>query len=122
MSLTVTENYLDRTNAAKKVPVFLGTFTGVDTRYATGKVQNALGATSLTMGIPTGDASRIFPEIGRSTIGGYKIPFRDDNDALTALIIDGITQKEFTLKGGYADLDESEFATLFTGIVDGYEL
>src|SRR5688572_13380066 len=122
MSQSVTPNYQARTDAIKKVPVFLGSFSGVPKRYATGRVQNALGAVSATMGIPMGDASRIFPEIGRSAIGGFKIPFRDENDELTELIIDGITQKEFTLKGGYADLDEADFATLFTGVVDGYEL
>ena len=120
-------NWSARATAQHQQPVYFLVMEGVSFRFSTGAVLGASVTYKEFMNTPRGVTQEIFPLEGKSSIGSLSIDLVDVDDEVTDLLSPGQVvptwiNRNVTLFGGYADLDESEYAELFVGQVSDWDM
>ena len=120
-------NWTARAGAPHQQPVYFLVMEGVSFRFSTGPVLGASVTYKQFMNTPRGVTQEIFPLEGKSSIGSLSLDLVDVDDEVTDLLSPGQVvptwiNRDVTLFGGYADLDESEFAELFVGQVSDWKM
>lgn len=113
MSLTVTANYSAENANLNRTPEYRVSFAGIDSTYSTNDG---------VMQTPTAITSEIDPVTGRASTGALIFVLVDVDGLITSLIAQGIGGRLATFTAGFTDLDDADFATFFTGIVENYRL
>lgn len=113
---TANSNYLRLLSQATVRPVWLIIFDGVPTRFATGIVKNSLGITKPYAIVPETAGAQITVDEGRSSFSSWLFKVLDVGNEVTTLL----TQYQFanrlvTIKSGFAELNEADYITAFTG-------
>ena len=110
-------------NQNAKAPVYLVTFEGIPTRYATGPVLAPLGATALFMRAPSGAGQQITPDEGRSSISSLNFDLLDKDGLITRLLfLYQMANRLVTVKMGFLEVPEENWAVVFVGRVLTYTL
>jgi hypothetical protein len=118
-------NWTAKAQQAHQAPVYFLVIEGVSYRFSTGPVMNAGATYKEYMRTPRGVTQEIFPLEGRSSIGSLSLDLVDVSEEITNLLSPGQVvatwiNREVTLYGGYADLDEADYAKLFVGQVSDW--
>jgi hypothetical protein len=118
-------NWTAKAQQAHQTPVYFITVEGDSTRYSTGPVKNAGATYKRYLRTPRGVTQEIFPLEGKSSIGSLSLDLVDVSEEITNLLSPGQVvptwiNREVTLYGGYADLDEADYAKLFVGQVSDW--
>jgi hypothetical protein len=118
-------NWTAGAGAAHQAPIYFITVEGDATRYSTGPVKNPGATYKRYLRTPRGVTQEIFPLQGKSSIGSLSLDLVDVDGDITELLSPGQIvptwiNRNVTLFGGYADLDEADFAELFLGQVSDW--
>jgi hypothetical protein len=110
-----------------QAPVYFIAVEDVAQRYSTGGIKGATASYSKLLRTPRGSTQEIFPLEGKSSIGTLSLSLVDRGDEISALLSPGLSvptwlNRRITLYGGYADLDEADYAPLFTGEVSDWSM
>ena len=127
MAYNPNANWTARAGAQHQQPVYFLVMEGVAFRFSTGAVLGASVTYKRFMNTPRGVTQEIFPIEGKSSIGSLSIDLTDTDDEVTQLLSPGQVvptwiNRNVTLFGGYADVDESEHAALFVGQVSDWDM
>ena len=123
--LSASANFNTKNALAVKQPVYLVHFDGESTDYVTdlrvGSPDNTIKDYVQKI---SGNSQSITPEEGKSSVGAITISILDyyvgSTWTITSLIKNdtyNLHRKKTTVKAGYADLDEADMLTIFTGWV-----
>ncbi len=113
---TVNSNYKRFLDQPTVRPIWLFIFEDVPTRFSTGTVKNALGITKPYAVLPESAGAQITVDEGRSSFSSWLFKVLDVGNEVTLLL----TQFQFanrlcTIKTGFAEIDEADYVTAFTG-------
>lgn len=118
--LSASSSYLYETGSRMQ-PVYLMHFDGKSTDYVTrDRINNTTYTVKDYMQNPRGNAQKITPEEGKSSIGQLTIPLLDKDEEIMVLIggdSANLHRVKTTIKAGYVGMDEADMLTAFTGWV-----
>ncbi len=120
-------NWTARAGAQHQAPIYFLVMEGVSFRFSTGPVRGAGATYKRYLRTPRGVTQQIFPLQGKSSIGSLSLDLVDVDDEVTDLLSPGQVvptwiNREVTLFGGYADLDEADYAKIFVGQVSDWSM
>lgn len=117
MPTTAPANYTAVNDQLARVPVYALEIDGEALPWSTLPIigQDSIRQLSNVKGL----AATIEPRYGRASLAKSSVVLNDDDDLATALITEGLLGREVTLKGGFRELDYSDYAILGVGIIEG---
>lgn len=120
---SVSTQYARLAGKQPQAPIYIVTFAGIPTRYATGPVTSPLGATKNYLRIPTGAGQQITVDEGRSSISSINFSILDKDGEITQLVFQyPMPNRQATVKMGFAGMAEESYANVFVGQVLTYTL
>ena len=128
MVLNSNANWTAAAASARQAPVYYVDVDGYTTEdYSTAPVKSPSRTKVVCLQQPRGVSRSVDILGGKYSPGSLSIELLDVDDKITALIgteaagapVATMINRQFTVYGGYADLDESDYAVLFVGRVTG---
>lgn len=104
-------------------PVYLVIFDGIPTRFSTGPVTGALGATLRIIRNLTASMAQVTVDQGRSSLASNTLDLLDTNGFITNMAFEyQLGNRKVTVKQGFQGMPESKFVNMFVGRVNNYTL
>jgi hypothetical protein len=117
MPTSAPANYTATNEQLSRVPVYALEIAGEALPWSTLPIIGQSSVKQLTN--VKGLAASIEPRHGRASLAKSSVVLVDNNNLATALVTVGLLGREVTLKGGFRELDYSDYATLGVGIIEG---
>ncbi len=124
-------NWTSRTNAAAKNPVYYIALEGLASKhFSTGPVRNASVTKKALLKVPDSVAQKLSQLQGRSSLNLTSLLLVDRAGEITDLVatekasptLPTLVNRAVTIYAGYADLDESDYAPIAVGQINGIDL
>lgn len=130
MTYNPNANWTTETEKTEQVPVYFAIIEGLAFRFSTHPVKGASVAYKPFMRIPSGAGQEVEPLKGESSIGSVSFTLVDEDGSVVDVLstekstptLDTLINRRVSIYGGYAELNESDFAPLFEGDIESWSM